>query len=82
MGWWEGGSRGGVYIHIGLIHLLVQQNLSQHCKAIILQLKKKKQPKLSIRWRPAEAGAPGMAMCFTILEINQEVQFPTSRQHN
>ena len=70
--------REGIYVYIWLIHFLVK--LSQHCKAIILQWRKTTL-KLSITWRPAEAGS-GMAVCFTVLEINQEVQSPTSRQHN
>ena len=36
---WEGGSRGRRYMYgcIYLIHLVVQQKLTQQCKAIILQ---------------------------------------------
>ena len=34
--------REGIYVYIELIHFVVQQKLTQHCKAIILQLKKKK----------------------------------------
>ena len=30
---------GDIYIHIWLIHIVVQQKVKQHCKAIILQLK-------------------------------------------
>ena len=37
----EGGDM-GIYVYISLTHFLVQQKLTQHCKAIILQLKKKK----------------------------------------
>ena len=32
--------REGIYTYIWLIHFALQQNLAQHCKAIILQLKK------------------------------------------
>ena len=32
----EGGDM-GMYVHIELIHFVVQQKLTQHCKAIILQ---------------------------------------------
>ena len=32
---------GYIYVYIQLIHFLVQQKLTQFCKAIILQLKKK-----------------------------------------
>ena len=32
----------GMYVYLQLIHTVVQQKLAQHCKAIILQLKKKK----------------------------------------
>ena len=42
---WEGRlKREGIYIythtHIQLIRVVIQQKLMQHCKAIILQLKK------------------------------------------
>ena len=33
--------REGIYVDIGLIHFVVQQKPTQHCKAIMLQLKKK-----------------------------------------
>ena len=33
--------RKGIYVYIQLIHVAVQQKLTQHCKAIILQLKNK-----------------------------------------
>ena len=42
---WGGGRMGGrvkregIYVYILLIHVIVQQKLIQHCKAIILQLK-------------------------------------------
>jgi len=32
----------GIYIYIQLIHFAVKQKQTQHCKAIILKLKKKK----------------------------------------
>ena len=32
----------GIYVYIWLIHFILQQKLTQHCKATILQLKKKK----------------------------------------
>ena len=32
--------REGIYVYIQLIHFIVQQKLTQHCKAIILPLKK------------------------------------------
>ena len=55
-GRWKGGSKGkgSIYIHththISLIRFVVQQKLTQHCKAIIFQLKNKskKQSPLSI----------------------------------
>ena len=31
----------GIYVYVWLIHFAVQQKLTQHCKATILQLKKK-----------------------------------------
>ena len=34
---WEGGKREVIYVHIQLIHVVVQQKLTQHCKAITLQ---------------------------------------------
>ena len=36
----RGLKREGIYIYLELIHVVVQQKLTQHCKAIILQLKK------------------------------------------
>ena len=32
----------GIYVYLGLIHIIAQQKPTKHCKAIILQLKKKK----------------------------------------
>ena len=32
----------GIYVYVPLIHFAVQHKLTQHCKATILQLKKKK----------------------------------------
>ena len=41
MGWEEGGSfkEEGTYIYLWLIHVDAWQKLTEHCKAIILQLK-------------------------------------------
>ena len=39
MGWKEL-KRDGIYVCVKLIHFVVQQKLTHHCKAIILQLKK------------------------------------------
>ena len=41
---WVGGVEGrsrreGIYVYIQLIHFIVQQKLTQHCKATIFQLK-------------------------------------------
>ena len=33
--------REGIYVYIWLIHYVVQQKLTQHCKIIIVQFKKK-----------------------------------------
>ena len=38
----------GMYVYLQLIHTVVQQKLAQHCKAIILQLKKKMAAKLQV----------------------------------
>ena len=43
-GWDRGGmgrtsQREGIYVHVELIHAVIQQRLTQHCKALILQLK-------------------------------------------
>ena len=51
-GWGEesGGreaQEGGVDIYMELIHVVVQQKLTQHCKAIILQLKINKMEKIN-----------------------------------
>ena len=35
----KGLKREGIYAYIELIHAVIQQKLTQHCKAIILQLK-------------------------------------------
>ena len=40
--------REGIYVYIELIRFIVQQKLAQHCKAIVLQLKKKAQP--NVKW--------------------------------
>ena len=34
-------TREGVYVYIQLIHYIVQQKVTQHCKEILLQWKKK-----------------------------------------
>ena len=41
MEWEVGGKfkREGTYVHLWLIHVDVEQKSTQHCKAIILQLK-------------------------------------------
>ena len=41
---WDGGVEGrlkreGTHVYLRLIHVVVQQKLTQHCKAIILQSK-------------------------------------------
>ena len=41
----EGLEREGLYMYLQLIHGILQQKLTQHCKAVILQLKKKKNRK-------------------------------------
>ena len=40
--------REGIYVYLWLIHVGVQQKLVQHCKATILQLKKKSKVKASV----------------------------------
>ena len=38
----EGGLRGdGIYVYVELVHVVVQQKLTQHCKAVIRQYFKK-----------------------------------------
>ena len=37
--------REGIHVYIRLIHFVVPQKLTQHCKAIILQLKEKRKTK-------------------------------------
>ena len=39
----EGFEREGLYMYLQLIHGVLQQKLTQHCKAVILQFKKKEQ---------------------------------------
>ena len=41
----------GMYIYIQVIHFIVQQKLTQCCKAIILQKKKKPRPTCIVRMR-------------------------------
>ena len=55
---WDGGGvegrlkRKGIYVYLQLIHFILQQKLIQYFKAIILQLKKKKQLASGIkRWK-------------------------------
>ena len=38
-------TREEIYVYLYLIHIVVQQKLTQHCKAIILQSKLKKKKK-------------------------------------
>ena len=38
---WRRSKREGIQVYIQLIHFIVQQKPTQHCKAILLQLKKK-----------------------------------------
>ena len=48
-GWDWGGRIGGrfkrqrIYVYTKLIHVVVQKELTQHCRAVIFQLKKKEQ---------------------------------------
>ena len=37
----EGFEREGLHVYLGLIHRVLQRELAQRCKAVILQLKKK-----------------------------------------
>ena len=51
LGGWDGGGVGrrserGDMVYIQLIHFIIQQKPTQHCKAIIFQLKKKKRMRL------------------------------------
>ena len=44
MGWGRDGRealREGIDVYLQLIHIVVQQKVTQHCKAILLQLKNK-----------------------------------------
>ena len=42
----------GIYVYLGLIHAIVQQKLTQHFKAIILQFRRR-------RWHPTPVLLPG-----------------------
>ena len=58
---WEGASRGKGYVYQWPIHVDVWQKPTQHCKAIILQLKinqyfEKRRYAISIERRGGEAG--------------------------
>ena len=49
----EGGGRlksQGTYAYVQLVHIVVQQKLTQHWKAIILQLKEKKNGRELSKW--------------------------------
>ena len=39
VGWVRDFKREGIYVYLGLIHIIVWQKPRKHCKAIILQLK-------------------------------------------
>ena len=45
MGWRMGGrfKREETFVYICIIHVVVWQKSTQHCKAVVLQLKKKKE---------------------------------------
>ena len=50
VGWGQVGGRSkrvGIYVHVKLLHFTVQQELRQHCKAIICQLKNLKN---KVKW--------------------------------
>ena len=49
-----GGGREGIYVYIQLIHLIVQQKLTQHCKATILQIKKKERKQYIFAWHTSD----------------------------
>lgn len=53
----EGGSRGRRRVYSGLIRVVAQQKLSQHCKAIVLQLRNKPDKKLQAQ-KATEARDP------------------------
>ena len=57
---WVGKWEGGIYVHIELIHFTTQQKLTQHFKAIMLQLKKKKELTKLLFYKPEETahGSP------------------------
>lgn len=45
---WDWGEEGrsqreGIYVYISLIHFIAQQKVTQHCKAIVLQFKIKRE---------------------------------------
>ena len=48
---WKRSKREGIYVYIYLITFIVQQELTQHCKATISQLKKKRKND-HIEWKP------------------------------
>ena len=58
---------GDIYIYI-YIYVIVQQKPTQHCKAIILQLKKKKEPELQTgltTWRKGWVTRTGFKNCYS-----------------
>ena len=58
---WDGvvggrSKREGIYVYIQLIHTVVQQELTQHCRTIIPQLKKKRRLSLTATLIPRNYG--------------------------
>ena len=53
----RGLKRERIYVYLRLIHVIVQQKPTQHCKAIILQFKKKKRERR--KWQPTPVFLPG-----------------------
>ena len=71
--------REGVYVNTELIHFVVQQKLTQHCKPIILQFKntgkkfKKKQISFTKKKRRREL-CPGTWSCLPLVVCLQQGQ--------
>ena len=59
-------NRKGIYVDIQLIHVGIRQKLIQHCKAITLQLKKKKEKLYSFVIKKKIRGNGEVKMCVCV----------------
>ena len=60
-----------VYVSIQLIHFVVQQKLTQHCKAVILQLKNKNKKLFLSLQLPETSSDFSVICCENLVELPQ-----------